>query len=189
MNKSKNASAWTEQGYALFAEEGRDGIQVERLARMLQLNKSGFYHYFGDMEVYGAEMLKLHDSKVDHFLRDVKAINSIDPEYLLLLIKHAPMVMFQVQLTRGANNPAFYHASEMVDQKVDLAVRRLWGDFFGLQRNSELAQRCHYVVRDMFYARMNAQRLTYEFLHNFVTATKRMVTQLKQQQLLETNDL
>jgi AcrR family transcriptional regulator len=52
MEKAKNSSAWTEVGYALFAEEGLDGIQVERLARILKLNKSGFYHYFRDLDGY-----------------------------------------------------------------------------------------------------------------------------------------
>ena len=50
MEKHKNSSVWTEEGYRLFAKEGLDGIQVERLARILSLNKSGFYHYFGDLE-------------------------------------------------------------------------------------------------------------------------------------------
>ena len=31
MEKAKNLSVWTEVGYTLFAEEGMDGIQVERL--------------------------------------------------------------------------------------------------------------------------------------------------------------
>ena len=60
MEKHKNSAAWTEVGYDLFAHEGLDGIQVERLARILQLNKSGFYHYFGDLEGFCMELFALH---------------------------------------------------------------------------------------------------------------------------------
>lgn len=183
MDKAKNASAWTEQGYTLFAEEGLDGIQIERLARILQLNKSGFYYYFGDMEVYCEEMLKLHDSKIDHFLRDAREVKTLDPDYLLLLIKYATMVMFQVQLTREKNKVSFYRASEAIDQKVDLVVKKMWGEFFGLQNNSDLSQRCHFIVRDMFYARVSFKNLNYPFLHTFTKDVKDAVIQLKRRQL------
>ena len=64
MEKAKNSSVWTEVGYNLFAEEGIEGIQVERLARILQLNKSGFYHYFGDIDGYCEELINLHKKKL-----------------------------------------------------------------------------------------------------------------------------
>ena len=184
MDKSKNASIWTEQGYTLFAEEGLDGIQIERLARILQLNKSGFYYYFGDMEVYCEEMLKLHDKKINDFLRDVAEVKNLDPDYLLLLIKNPTMVMFQVQLTREKNNPTFYRASEAIDEKVDLVVKKMWGEFLGLQDNPDLAQRCHFIVRDMFYTRVSFKNLNYSFLHTFTMDAKYLVTQLKQRELM-----
>ncbi len=38
---------WIKAGYALLATDEIDGINIERLARALNVNKSGFYHYFG----------------------------------------------------------------------------------------------------------------------------------------------
>ncbi|HMG91384.1 MAG TPA: TetR/AcrR family transcriptional regulator [Chryseolinea sp.] len=122
MEKSNNFSLWIELGYDLFAKEGLDGIQVERLSRILKLNKSGFYHYFGDMEKYCAELVKLHNKKVDDFLGEVSEIKNLDPDYLLLLIKHAQEGMFQVQLTREKKSYSFYQISEEIEQKVNLAV-------------------------------------------------------------------
>jgi AcrR family transcriptional regulator len=61
MEKVKNSLLWTEEGYNIFAKEGLDAIQVERLARILHLNKSGFYHYFGDLEGYCVELIKMHE--------------------------------------------------------------------------------------------------------------------------------
>ena len=88
MEKAKNSSIWTEAGYDLFAEEGIEGIQVERLARILNLNKSGFYHYFGDLDGYCDELIKLHERKADLYLADLAKVKSIDPDYLMVLVKH-----------------------------------------------------------------------------------------------------
>ena len=75
MEKAKNLSVWTEAGYKLFAEEGLEGIQVERLARILQLNKSGFYHYFGDLDGYCEELIKLQKEKLTFTWRTLQRLN------------------------------------------------------------------------------------------------------------------
>ena len=123
MEKHKNSSVWTEEGYCLFAKEGLHGIQVERLARILGLNKSEFYHYFGDIEGFCYALVLLHKKKVGEFLQEVAVTKNWIPDYLYLLIKHRETVMFQVQLTRNSNNNSFYAASEIVDQNVSYAVR------------------------------------------------------------------
>ena len=51
---------WINAGYQQFALEGLDGILVERMARILNLNKSGFYYYFGDRDFYLEQLLKFH---------------------------------------------------------------------------------------------------------------------------------
>lgn len=179
MDKLNHAAAWTEQGYSLFAEEGIEGIHVERLARILHLNKSGFYHYFGDMELFCTALLELHQTKVDHFIQEIRHINHFDPEYLNLLIKHAPMVMFQVQLTRDKKNKEFYNASEIMDQKVGAVVQKLWGDFLELPNEADVVVRYFGIIRDMFTARISFQTLNYPFLHEFAMSAKQVVTDLR----------
>lgn len=178
MDKAKNASVWTEQGYSLFAGEGLDGIQVERLARILQLNKSGFYHYFGDLEGYCEEIVKLHHDKVDHFLEDVGKVNKVDPDYLLVLVKHATTVMVQVQCTRHKHCQSLYQASEVVDRKLNSAVQELWSDYLDVTNNPDLVIRYFSLVRDMFYTRISFENLNYPFLHNMAAESRQLVAQL-----------
>ena len=177
MDKARNASVWTEQGYSLFAEEGLDGIQIERLARILQLNKSGFYHYFGDLEGYCEEIVKLHHRKVDYFLQDVGKVNRVDPDYLLVLVKHAPTVMAQVQCTRHKHSQSFYQASEVVDRKLNSAIQQLWSDYLGVT-NPDLVVRYFSIIRDMFYTRISFKNLNYPFLYNMATEARQLVAQL-----------
>jgi len=178
MSKSKNASVWTEAGYSLFAEEGIDGIQIERLARILQLNKSGFYHYFGDLEIYHAELLRLHEQKADQFLYDLKHIKTIDPEYFQVVVKYKVPVMFQMQLLRCKNMPALRNIAEVIDQKENVILGDLWNDYLGFCDNPDLAIRYFIVVRDMFYTRASLQNLTYDFLHDLITEAKVVMQQI-----------
>jgi len=54
MNKEIN---WIENGYKAFAYEGPTSFKVERLAKATNKNKSSFYHFFGDMEVFTNKLL------------------------------------------------------------------------------------------------------------------------------------
>jgi len=178
MEKHKNSAGWTEAGYNLFAREGLDGIQVERLARILQLNKSGFYHYFGDLEGFCVELLELHKKKIDDFVDEVYGIKRLDPDYLHLVISHAPTVMFQVQLIRNTNNHFLYAASEMVDRKVQSAIRELWCDYLNIPSDTSLGIRYYAIVRDMFYTRISFQNLNYTFLHKMVADAKSIMDEI-----------
>ena len=187
MEKAKNLSVWTEVGYTLFAEEGLDGIQVERLARMLQLNKSGFYHYFGDLDGYCEELLKLHKRKTDLYLEEVATVKSIDPDFLMLLVKYKVPIMFQLQLLR-TENPLFHKAAEMVDQQEEVILRDRWADYLGIHENPSLAIRYYSIVRDMFYARVNLKNLEYPFLHKHMVEAKAVMQQMTDAKELETDE-
>ena len=184
MERHKNLSVWTQEGYNLFSREGLDGIQVERLARILGLNKSGFYHYFGDLEGFCNELVSLHKKQVGDFLKDVDNTSKLDPDYLHLLIKYSETVMFQVQLRRS-QNPVLYALSEWVDRKVDLALQRLWSEFMDLPDNSDAAHRYYPIVRDMFYTRISFQNLNYTFLHNLVSDAKAIMDEIGECRSLE----
>ena len=177
MERARNSWMWAEEGYNLFAEEGLDGIQVERLARILQLNKSGFYHYFGDLEVFCMELLGLHKKKANHYLADVGEVKAIVPDYLEAIVKHKVPVMFHVQLIRAAN-PEFNRVAEIIDQQEDLILRPVWADFIGFHDNPDLAIRYFDIVRDMFYTRMSLQNMNYPFLHDLVTEARVLMQEI-----------
>jgi AcrR family transcriptional regulator len=179
MEKAKNFTVWTEVGYQLFAEEGLEGIQVERVARILQLNKSGFYHYFGDLDGYTEELIRLHIKKADIFLADLVNMKSIDPEYLELMVKHKTPIMFHMQLIRCKDKPTFYKEAQLIDQKEKLLLGKLWSDYLGIHEHPELAIRYFNIVRDMLYARMSFQNMNYAFLQKLMHEAKVVIQKIK----------
>ena len=161
MSKVKNSLAWIEGGYNQFAAEGLDGLHIEPLARKLGLNKSGFYHYFGDLEGFGSELLQLHESKVSQFIQELREAKSLDPEYLHLLVKYSTTVMFQMHLTRTNKNTQYFKVGEELDMRVGLAVQRLWNDFLAIPEDPDLALRYYNIVRDMYHTRISFQNLNF----------------------------
>ena len=178
MEKAKNSSAWTEAGYDLFANEGMEGIQIERLARILGLNKSGFYHYFGDLDGYYAALLKLHVKRADLFLDGIREAKAIEPDYLELLIRFKVPMMFQMQMIRVKNNMAFNALAEAIDRKEDILLSKLWCDYLGVGNHSDLYIRFFSIVRDKFYARISFQNYTYQFLQDLLAEAKVLISQL-----------
>ena len=175
MEKSNNASAWTEAGYLLFANEGYEGIQVERIARIIGRNKSGFYHYFGDTEGYISQLLLLHKSKASQFLQDIRLITTIDPDYLNAVVKHKMAVLFQLQLIR-TKDPVFALVAQDIDNQEDEILRDIWMEYVGFRDNAELALRYFNIVRDMFYTRMGYS-MDYAFMHRLMTEAKLLMKQ------------
>jgi AcrR family transcriptional regulator len=188
MQNTNKSRLWVDVGYNLFAQEGMEGLQIERLARILQLNKSGFYHHFGDFDGYLAAISKSHRENASNFTRRLLAIERLDPDYLLLLIEFATPVMFQVQAARCRQNyPTIYELGELVDETVNAPIGKLFGDFIGIEHRPDLAAKYYSVVRDMFYARANLHDFTYEFLSNLHLDAKSLILQISDSRTIDSN--
>lgn len=174
MAKFKVSEVWIETGYKLFAQEGLDHIHIEKLARALGLNKSGFYHYFGTLEIFYEELVQHHNFKIEHLVNDIRNCKNIDPDFLNTLIKHNVTLMAQVHLTRNKNNPLFNCTVEKADQKIENAILPIFAEHVGLHNYSLAARYCH-LVRDKFYARISFENFTYSFLHELATEAKEIV--------------
>ncbi|HEY5825936.1 MAG TPA: TetR/AcrR family transcriptional regulator, partial [Cyclobacteriaceae bacterium] len=141
MARNKNLDTWIEAGYQLFAEEGLAGIQIERLARILQLNKSSFYHYFGDLDGFYTELINLHKKRTDDFFQELKEIKTIDPDYFHLVVRYKVEVMFQMQILRNKNHKSFYQVAEQINKVQEDVFRKLWSEYLCLEDRPHLAVR------------------------------------------------
>lgn len=178
MERESNSSRWVEEGYSFFAKEGPNGIQVERLARVLQRNKSGFYHYFGDIDGYYERLLDHHKRMAQLYLEDIRSIETIDPEYLHLLVQHKVTTLFHMQLLRNKDNPTFMKLVEMVDNEERVVLQDLWSDFLGLHDKPALAMRYFDIVNAMFYARIRFDNFDFPFLQTLSTKARALVREV-----------
>jgi AcrR family transcriptional regulator len=174
-----NASErWVEAGYNLFVKEGPDGLQVERLARILGLNKSGFYHYFGDMENYMIRLIKYHYGEFDKFMDDVVKCRNVDPEYIQVIYSHRVVAMGQMQLARNKDNPMFLDAHKQGDERVVSLTRAIWADYLNLNDKLDLAGQFHALLRDIFYTRITWDNFTTEYLRTLAEEARDIVSKM-----------
>lgn len=166
----KSRQKWIDAGYELFCEEGHEGIQIERLSRITSLNKSGFYHYFGDFDRFFEALMKEHIRKVDQLAGILPAIETYDPEFLNLIVGNKPTFCFHIQLVRNKRIKLFLETHLIANSKIDQKARILFAKELGL--NEEAAEKFHDMVRDLFFTRADFKNLTYEFLHSLLGEIK-----------------
>ena len=168
-----NSLVWMNVGYTVFAQEGHEGIQVERLARMLNLNKSGFYHYFGDTHEFLKHLIQENDRIIDRELESISKVGSYDPGFFNLMLQNKYLCFFHIQLVRNRHVRIFLEAHERNNKKIDALTLPYFSREVGLPE--EVAKPYYEMMRDMFYTRVDIKTMNYEFLHSMMEKFKNMV--------------
>lgn len=179
IKKSKSYNAWLKVGYELFAQDGPEGIQIERLARILDLNKSGFYHYFGNHDTYFEHLMQDHLLQTNLLVDQIQSSRAFIPDCIQFLADASIPILFQKQLQRACHIPLFAKTYKEANNKVEPSILPLWIDFIEISDNPTLA--LHYLefVRDTFYARVTADTLSFEFIFDICIQAKEIGNGLK----------
>jgi AcrR family transcriptional regulator len=184
MPKSNVNQSWIESGYLLFAQDGLYGLQVERLARIMNLNKSGFYHYFGNHDAFLEELMKHHVWVAGSMADDMSKIKQFDPEFIHVLLKYTTTVMVHMQLVCNRQHDLCKVYYTKVNDLVDAASLPSWAEFIGIPHNQELARRYFDQARDMFYTRITPDRMNEEYLKDLIYDVRELVQELTQEKHL-----
>lgn len=177
-SRQNNFHHWIETGYALFAEEGLEALNVERLARVAALSKSGFYHHFHDRDGFLDQLLVFHRNHAEGIAREFRTIRTIDPDLLDILIRRKQSILAHQQLVKNRHNKRCEECLNEVNQLIDPLVIPLWSEFIGLPKNPELAFLYYEVVRDMFYARLTPGHFFQEELRKLILLEARRILEL-----------
>lgn len=177
MRKNEKRNEWVLKGYEVFGLNGIDGLQVERLARVLGRNKSGFYHYFGSMDSFLKALMEQHHLRIDEMVKQMDVIKNYDPDYLNFLVNNKLTVLFNMQLIRDRHIRLFFDTYNEVSEKINRGVITLWSEETGL--TVECALHFYNLIRDIFYTKVTSKNLNYEFLHQIVTEVKILIQEIQ----------
>ena len=172
---SESSQKWIEAGYTAFAAEGKEGVVIEKLARQLGRNKSGFYHHFGDLDIFVMELINYHFLVIDQFCKEVSQLQRFDPDYLKLLVNYKNSAFVQMQLRKHMDNPLFKEAFHKVRRKTEKVILPLWVAFIKIPDNPSLALQLWDILRDLFFIRLNVHNLSLEFLQELVEDFSKIV--------------
>lgn len=176
-SKPDSAKVWLDLGYKLFSEEGHEGLQVERLARILGRNKSAFYHFFGDKETYLGKLMEIHLKKEEDLASKLIKLKDFNPGFLSLMIENKEEILFQTHLVKNRDLKLFLDTYSEVNQKIEKIVSQIWVEFTGV--SSEVATKYWRVIRDSFYARITSRSFNEDWLLKFVEEAKTILVEVQ----------
>ena len=178
MAESEIAHKWVEEGYKLFGERGPHDFKVEKLASQVGMNKSGFYHYFVEREVFFGELLKYHDQYGIKFAHELSTLKDFMPGYPQLLIKYSTGMLVQLQLRKNLNNPQFKEFFFRLKNRNNKYQIPLWAKYLQLS-DMQLAGEFFEIALDLFVTRLEGNKITLDFLEGLFKGIKLTVVKLR----------
>ena len=188
MSKLK-IEAWIKAGYKLLGKEGIEGIKVERLARILQLNKSGFYHYFGSMKVYVKSLIQYHVDMAKDIAPEIACCDNLDPDLLLLMIKHKGFFLVESQLLLKSKQAYFSAEADEASKIINKELLPLWRKDTQLPEDSAVALSYLNIILHFFYARINSDNLSYQYLHSLTFETEAVLNKVMDEKYISSSKI
>lgn len=169
--------SWIELGYELFSEEGHEGLQVERLSRILNKNKSGYYHYFGDKDVFLNELMEEHLKRAYAYGEQIKLIQDFDPEYIQLMVQNKNTILFQMQLVKNREVKIFLDTALKVNEHIVPIIFPVFSRYLGV--SVEEAGKVWVLLRDSFYSRVTSKTFSEEWISAFTSELRDILARVK----------
>ncbi len=179
-----NKLPWILCGYELFAKEGPKGLKIEVIARQVNKNKSSFYHYFADIEIFTEALLKYHLDRATIIAEKERQCKNIVPELLHVLLEIKQDLLFNKQLRVHRHIIAYKDCLEKSGKKVAEAITDIWAEALGLTDNSHLANMVLNLSLENFYLQLTEETLTFEWLENYIKDLQAMVKEFERKNTL-----
>jgi len=169
---------WIEAGYKSFAMEGSQNVGIEKLARAVDKNKSSFYHFFADLDVFTSRLLEKHLSQariMSH--KEAKAQN--EAELIDILLKHKLDLLFNRQLRIHRENEAFQDCFAKTNEISIPGFVPIWRKIIGLPENAQLAELVLIFSMENFFLQITEETLSKVWLSSYFKNIKSMVEQFQ----------
>ncbi len=176
--KGQKKQEWINAGCQLVAQEGFPAVQVEVLARQLGKNKSSFYYYFGDLEIFEEALLEFHLSRTESLVVLLKQSNTIKPGMLDAFVDFKTDLFFHKQLRIHRRRPAFKACFEKVFEQFAAAVLDPWAFFLGLQNQKLLARAFLQLVAENFLLRITWEEYSYAWMEEYLDEVAVLLKQM-----------
>ncbi|HTF21135.1 MAG TPA: TetR family transcriptional regulator [Chryseolinea sp.] len=163
---------WIKAGYDLLGREGVEGIKIERLARILHLNKSGFYYYFNTMDGFLRSVLEYHIRMAREVAAQLSACKSVDPDVLLVIVRFKSFFLVESQLLSRNRNVPLHLDVDVAGRIISDELIRLWQRTGEIRYDTSTVLAYLNIIRHFFYVRITAEEIDYEFLRSIAAETR-----------------
>jgi AcrR family transcriptional regulator len=174
MNSNQNKQPWLETGYQLFALHGPGGLKVETLAQQVGTNKSSFYHYFADLELFTELLLEQHLRQAAILAEKERQCQSIDPDLIQVLAAHKTDLLFNRQLRVLRHIPVFEAALKRSGQEVGASFLPVWVRELNLQLSPPQLEGLFELALENFFLQITPDHLHEAWLRQYFSNLQRI---------------
>lgn len=172
--KQDKKRIWLQAGYEIFALKGPGGLQVEPIAKIVGKNKSSFYHYFANMEIFLDELLAHHITQVKLMCEKENKAKHFNPDIIHIFIEHKMDVLFNKQLRLHQENEAFRKVLQVSDKDLAEVYTFLLKTDFQLNLKQKEVDSFFQLALHNFFLQINADNLNFEWLASYFDEIKRL---------------
>ncbi len=171
MNKEQ---VWIECGYKTFAYEGPQALRIERLAKLTQKNKSSFYHFFADLEIFTQRLLDFHVEQAKEMARKESQAQT-ESELTHIIIEHKLDLLFNRQLRFHRENPDFKACFQRITEVSLQGLLPVWKEIIGLNENNYLAKMVLMLSIENFFLQITDETLNEAWVTGYFGKIREMV--------------
>lgn len=154
-NQGLNDKRWVEAGYEYFGKIGPESLNVERLSMIVGLNRSSFYHHFGNVEVYTSHLCEHHIHRFKSLRHQINSCKNFNPDFLVLVSNFKNELAFHRQLLIHESVPQYKSCFDSAKKFTEEQIFRLWSLHNEVQLDSEKEFSLYSVIRDFFILHYN----------------------------------
>jgi AcrR family transcriptional regulator len=161
--------------YQLVSEKGFNNVNIETIARLMNKNKSSFYHYFGDWEGFENALLEYHLVLAKQFAIEANSLQGIMPDLVNLFIEHKTDIFFHKQLRINRAKPHFKKCFETVYKMFENAILDKWIAFLKMEEHSFLAEKFLLLLSDNFLLQITPQNYNHTWINNYIQEVAKLL--------------
>lgn len=167
---------WIKKGYEIFAVSGQMGLKIEPLAKTVGKSKSSFYHHFADLELFTDCLLKHHIEQSKIIAIKEQEAKNIDPQLIDILVEHRSDLLFNRQLRINQNIKSFSNTLIQSNKIVGDSFVNVWAKDLSLQLSKKQIESIFTLALENFFLKINDENLNYQWLSEYFTDLKRIIT-------------
>ena len=125
---------WVQAGYAILAEEGLNGLKLDRLCARLDVTKGSFYWHFADMGAYRRALIESWAQLRDEDRRDIEQLRDVAPrerlsEMMASLVRPRLWTLERAMREWARSDKTVAAAVRSADRRLLNAVRQAFCDY------------------------------------------------------------
>ena len=143
-----NQTKWITLGYRQFGVQGPAALNIERLSMVVGLNRSSFYHYFAEVDIFEKYLLEHHIGRFQDLSKKLDQCQHFDPDFIHLVQHCREELMFHRQLLILESTPRYKSCFNSAKAFTEHKTFRLWAAHLDTQKKSAREFSLFQVVRD-----------------------------------------